>query len=275
MLKAKQIKTVLGDVWQMSGKYWEVYPNLNISRLKIELDALIKAEIDKNVRISFDDIFNFLLERGFMPLNIYAFLTGFLLKEYAADPYRYSAGTDGNTGGAMTVQKLAECVNDGIRQASAPARNNRPKYLEIMSANQRQFMEFASEVFDVSEDVSVEQSAQKLRLKLKNLGYPLWCYVDAADAKYRDFLRLLADIANSKQAVGVSSLAERAGQFLINTPEAFHDLKEFLTVDKGRELFTEFLRDFAGGIFFGLAEKIGVSDVVTECQKRVTFGDKI
>lgn len=276
MLKKNQIKTVLGDVWRMSGKYWEVYPNLNISRLKIELDALIKAEIDKNVRISFDDIFNFLLERGFMPLNIYAFLTGFLLKEYAADPYRYSAGIDGNMGGAMTAQKLAECVGESIKQALNPAtKNYRPKFLEIMSANQQQFMEFASKIFGVAEDVSVEQSAQKLRLKLKNLGYPLWCYVEAAADEYKDFLYLLAEVANSKQAVSVSALAERAGQFLINNPVAFNYLKNFFTVDKGREIFTDFLRQFEGGTIFELAEKIGVSDVVAQCQRRLTSDDKI
>lgn len=274
MLKADQIKILLGNVWKMSGKYWEVYPDLNISRLKIELDTLIQTEIDKHVRISFDDIFNHLMERGFMPLNIYAFLTGFLLKEYAADPYRYSAGIDGNMGGAMTVQKLTECIADSIRQVVNPTRTYRSKYIEIMSVNQQQFMKFAAKVFNVTEDVSVEQSAQKLRLKLKNLSYPLWCYVEAADDKYKKFLELLAGIANTNQA-SVSALAERAGQFLMNTPAAFHDLKNFLTVDKGRELFTDFLKHFEDGIIFDLAKQIGMSDVVTECQRRVTSDDKI
>ena len=70
MLNANQVKILLGDVWKMSGKYWEVYPDLNISRLKIELDTLIKSEINKHVRISFDDIIGYLMERGFMPLNV-------------------------------------------------------------------------------------------------------------------------------------------------------------------------------------------------------------
>ena len=115
MLKPSSIKIVLGDLWQMSGKYWEIYPDVSVSRLKIELDALIKAELDRNSRIAFDDIFNWLIERGFMPLNIYAFLTGFLLKEYAGEQYRFSAGIDGNFGGAMSVQKLTECINDSIK----------------------------------------------------------------------------------------------------------------------------------------------------------------
>ncbi len=273
--KTNAIKKVLGDIWQISGKYWEIYSNLNISRLKIELDDFIKSEIEKNIRVSFEEIFKFLLERGFMPVNLYAFLTGFLLKEYAADPYRYSAGIDGNMGGAMSVEKLAECIGESIKEFYMPARSYRPKYLEIMSPNQRQFMEFATKIFGVSEDVSVEQSAQKFRLKLKNLGYPFWCYVDAASDKYKDFLHLLAEIANSKQAVSISALAERAGQFLTNKPETFDDLKIFLTEQKGREIFITFIKNFEGGIIFELEQKIGTDDVVEECRRRITSGDGI
>lgn len=275
MLKADAIKIVLGDVWKMSGKYWEVYPELNISRLKVEVDGLIKSELEKNSRISFDDIIAFLLEFGFMPLNIYAFLTGFLLKEYAADPYRYSAGIDGNLGGALSVQKLAEFIGESFKQISNPARNYRPKFLEIMSINQRQFMLFVSEIFNVEEDISVEQSAQKLRIKLADLGCPLWCYVEAAEDKYKSFLQLLAEISNSKQAVSVSALAERAGQFLTDNFIAFHDLKTFLTAQKGREIFVDFLQEFEDGIIFDLARKIGIENPVSECRQRIISGDGI
>ena len=275
LLKTSDIKIILGDLWQMSGKYWQVYPDLNISRLKIELDTLIKNEIEKNSRISFDEIIDYVLERGFMPLNIYGFLIGFLLKEYSADPYRYSAGIDGNQGGAMNLQKLAECIGESLKKSVAPVRGYRPKYLEIMSQNQRQFMDFAAKVFGVSEDVSVEHSAQKLRNKITNLGYPLWCYIDAAEEKYRDFLNLLIEIANSKQSVGISSLAENAGQFLINNPSAVQYLKEFLNAEKGREIFVNFLKNFEGGIIFDLAKKIGMNRIVEECQTRIAFGDAI
>ena len=64
------------------------------------------------------------------------------------------------------------------------------------------------------------------------------------------FLRLLAEIANSREKISVSALAERAGQFLLNNPAAFHDLKIFLTAQRGREIFTDFLKTFEGGIIF-------------------------
>ncbi|MCR5834345.1 MAG: hypothetical protein K6G55_06840 [Selenomonadaceae bacterium] len=275
MLKAKDIKLVLGDLWHVSGKYWELYPDLMLSRLKVEIDTLIKTELEKNIRISFKTIFDYLLERGFMPLNIHAFLTGFLLKEYACDPYRFSAGKDGDIGGALNTEKLAEYIAESIKQSITPMRNYRPKYLEIMSPNQRQFMSFASEIFNVNEDISVEHSAQKLRLQLKKLGYPLWCYVDVAEDKYRDFLLLLKEIANSKLDVSVSALAERAGQILTNNPAAFGDMKNFLTAENGQKIFTEFLQNFEGGIIFELANQIGITNPVSECQNRITSGDSI
>lgn len=277
MLNDNQIKIVLRDIWQISGKYWEVYPDLSISKLKIELDSFIKDQIDKNVRVDFDSIFNFLLARGFMPLNIYAFLTGFLMKEYAQDPYRFSGGIDGNLGGAMTPDKLKECIGDSISQAKNPSSKKRNlKYLEIMSQNQRQFMEFAKEVFRVSEDVSVEQCAQKLRTKLKDLDYPLWCYVDAVEDQYKLFLELLSNIANSSSSSkSVSMLAENAGEFLSKNPRALFDLKNFLTPQKGREIFTDFVQNFKDGILLDLAKQIGIDDPVSECQKLVTSGDGI
>ena len=269
MMKKEVVKIVLGDVWQQSDNYWEVCPGLSLSRLKIELDTLIKSEIDKTTRIAFDEIINFFLERGFMPLNLYAFLTGFLLKEYAAEPYRFGTGVEGSLGDFLYPQKLAECINESFKQSVNPSRNYRPKYLEIMSPNQRQFIEFVSDIFDTPKNFSLEQSAQTLQLKFKNLTSPLWCYIDAAEEKYKDFLYLLAETSASKQAVSISTLAEKAGQFLAKNFDAVHDLKIFLTVENGRKIFADFLKNFKDGIIFETAEAIGIRDVVKECLMRL------
>ena len=275
MLKANQIKNIFGDLWQISAKYWEVYPNAELSKLKKEIDNLITTEIDKNVRIAFDDIFAYLLEVGFMPCNLYACLTGFLLKEYAEDPYRYSAGIDGNVGGAMNKDKLAECIGECIKQTMTPTRSYRPKYIEIMSQNQRYFMNFATEIFGVDENNSVEQSAQKLRNKMTNLNCPFWCYVDAADKQYESFLQLVAEIANSKKAEAISTLSERAGELLAKNPKTISAMKKYLTQEKGKEIFQNFVTNFEGGELLEVAKKIGADDVFSDCLRRVTSGDGI
>lgn len=275
VLRTNSIKLLLGDAWHISEKYIEVYPDAKISRLKIEIDTLIKNELEKNIRISFEDIFRFLIERGFMPLNIYAFLTGFLLKEYAADPYRYSSDVEGNQGGAMNPQKLAECISEAIKQFFNPSKNYRPKYIEIMSPNQRLFMEFAAKVFNVTEDISVEKSAEKLRVKFKNLNYPLWCYVDSVDGKYLEFIQILKEIVLSKQSVSVSALAESAGEFLADNPNTNDDLKNLLSPQNSHENFCLFMKNFEDGIIFNLADKIGVDDVIADFRKRLSIGNEI
>ena len=125
------------------------------------------------------------------------------------------------------------------------------------------------EVFNERAAVSVEQSGQKLYCKLKELNYPMWCYVEVAEEKYKDFLNLLTEIAKSKQSVSVSALAERAGQFLRENPTAITDLKDLLTEQKGRDSFIEFLKKFEAGIIFELGEEIGVKDIIFESQKSV------
>ena len=275
MLRASQIKNIFGDLWKISSKYWEVYPDNEISKLKKEIDNLITTEIDNNVRIAFDEIFSYLLEVGFMPCNLYACMTGFLLKNYAEDPYRYSAGIDGNVGGALNKDKLAECIGECIKQANTPTRNYRPKYIEIMSQNQRYFMNFATEIFGVDENNSVEQSAQKLRNKMINLNCPFWCYVDVADKQYESFLQLVAEIANSKKAEAISTLAERAGELLAKNPKTISAMKNYLTQEKGREIFQNFVENFEGGKLLEVAKKIGADDVFSDCLRRVTSGDGI
>ena len=83
------------------------------------------------------------------------------------------------------------------------------------------------------------------------------------------------EIANSKQSVSVSALTEQAGQFLVNNPSAFDDLKNFFTPQNGLKIFTDFLKNFDAGIIFELANLIGIDDVISECQRRVTAGDGI
>ena len=269
MLKKNATKIILGDVWKMSSKYWEVCSDLSISRLKIELDALIKSEIEKTTRIAFDEIIDFLLERGFMPLNVYVFLTGFLLKEYSNEPYRFGSGDAGSLGDFLTPTKLADCIVESFKQSLNPTRNYRSKYLEIMSPNQRQFMEFLIELFGVPNNFSIEQIAPMLQRQLKILNYPFWCYVEGAEEKYKNFLLLIAEIASAGQTVSVSTLTESAGKFLVNHAESASDLKMFLTADNGRKIFSDFLKLFEGGIIFTMAKSIGIRDVVAECLSRL------
>lgn len=144
-----------------------------------------------------------------------------------------------------------------------------------MSQNQRYFMNFATEIFGVDENNSVEQTAQKLRNKMTNLNYPFWCYVDSADNQFENFLQLVAEIANSKKAEAISTLSERAGELLTKNPKIISAMKEYLTQEKGKEIFQNFVTKFADGKLIEVAKKIGADDIFNDCLRRVTSGDGI
>ena len=269
MFKTGSAATIFGNIWIENVKYWRTYPSLRLSRLKIELDAMIKSAIAANSRISFDDIIGYLVTRGFMPVNVYAVIIGFLLKEYGAEPYRVSSGNDTNIGATMNIQKLAECIGESMK----PGKNHRPKYLEILSPNQKKFIEFVAVILNLPEESSVERSANQLRTKLKSLRYPFWCYVAIAKENYKDFLRLLTEIANLKQTISIAAMAEQAGQFLTDNPKSFLELKDLLTAESGRAFFTDFVRAFDNGALIDTAKIIGVRDVVGECLRRADVGE--
>ena len=267
MLKLRDIKNILPNIWEVNVAYWEIYPELPISQLKIQLDSLIQSEFAKKGRVSFDTILEFLISVGFMPLNIYSFLTGFLMKEYADEPYRFS---ENNSGGAMFPTKLAEIIADTFKQFSnSNNKNYHLKYLEILSPNQQNFISFIQKIFEVNDVYSVEQTAKVLRLKLKNLGVPLWCYVDNAEKKYREFLNILTSVAVDTQNINLSTLTERAGLFLSKNPATVQYFQNFLSDSNGRHLFSDFIARLDDGLVIEMAKKIEVENIFEECQQRL------
>lgn len=106
-------KHVLSTVWNME-KYWEnpTVSSLSITKIKIEVDKLIEDAF-KSGQISIGEIYEFLENKyGFAPCNLSAFITGFLLKEYSSEPYRYSDSSSGHE--TMTPDKLAEMIGNYI-----------------------------------------------------------------------------------------------------------------------------------------------------------------
>ena len=110
------VMPLLQDAWQIT-EYWKASPTRPISKLKKNVDDLVNNAFKRDGHISVADIFDRLIDHGFMPCNLYALLTGFLLKEYAVDAYRYS---DGETGDRMSADKMAEIVGEYIKHKNTP-----------------------------------------------------------------------------------------------------------------------------------------------------------
>lgn len=259
-------------------KYWEdsQRKTLAISKLKTSLDKLIATRLAADARVSISEIFDYLTEQGFMPCNLYAYLTGFLLKEYAQEPYRFGVGTSGDDGGRMTVEKLAEFIGEYIKHKGVkPIRNYHEKYIEVMTQEQKLFVDFARDVFDIPDNLSVEQAAAHVRNKLKDFGYPIWCLKYIDDSALDGFIDKLSAIACTKTGENVPALANEFGRMLGDIPTAAQNLSRLFTQENGSKAIGEFLHDFEGGELIRISNAIGVDDVLGDVRRQIGAGEAL
>lgn len=257
--------------------YWET-PAANallISKLKIEIDQTIQQRLNRDARISIRDIFDYLCERGFMPCNLYAYLTGFLLKEYATDAYRYGVGESGENGGIMTQEKLADIISEYMKHKSRPIRNYREKFIEIMTQEQKAFVDFTVEAFGVPENASVEVAASFMRQSLKGFGYPIWC-LSVIDANNLSVLiDKMAAIASTKSGENVPTLAAEFGRMLGNVPTAKENLIRLLSKDNGPNAMRAYLEEFENGALLEYEKKLGVDDILLDVKRQIGAGEAL
>lgn len=128
------VRNMMGEVIGVTN-YVQDFPNNSVSKLKARLDEMIQSSFKTDVRISVGTIYEYLMDMGFMPCDLYAFLAGFLLSEYSGEPYRYSIGTAGDNGGIMDVDTLGDYIGEYIKHKNTPIKNYQEKYIEIMTQN--------------------------------------------------------------------------------------------------------------------------------------------
>ncbi|MBR0282733.1 MAG: hypothetical protein IJQ81_14315, partial [Oscillibacter sp.] len=268
----KDIPSLMNGAWNVP-EYWKQSPMLPISKLKTELDEMIQSRLATDIRVSHEEIYDFLAERGFMPCNLYAFLTGFLLKEYAGEPYRYGIGEAGEQGDIQTPDYLGDHIGECFKRQnpSQGIEDNRykKKYLEIMSVPQKAFVDFTAKAFQVPGSSSVEKAASQMRLRLTKLGCPLWCYKTIDTNNLGWFLDIVGKIANNSSGDNVPSLAAKLGGRLLDFPAASDQLASLLTPENGQKALAEFLRTFRDGKLVALADAIGTPYMMNDV--RSTF----
>ena len=272
IFQEKYVKAMLGDVLGVED-YENVKPNLSISKLKAKVKNLIEETFKDDVRISISSIFDFLMEDGFMPCAMYAYLAGFLLSDYSDEPYRYGVGSAGDDGGKMTAEQLGNDIGEYVKNKITSIKNYKEKYIEIMTPEQKAFVDFASKTFGIPENLSVEQAASKVRIKLRDIGYPIWCFKTIDTNSLEGFIDKLAEISNAKNGDNVPSLAGQMGKMLIAVPSSVENLAELLTEENGYKAMEEYLQEFENGELLSCAEEIGISDVMADVKKQIGSGE--
>lgn len=254
-------------------EYWSdpTTERLPISVIKKDLDEKIGKALRKEGRIEIKEIFGLLVAQGFMPCNLYAYLAGFLLREYADAVYRWG---DDTAGGPMSPDKLAELLDAAIKDIGRPGNRYKPIFLQLMTKEQKAFTTMASEAFGVDEDLSIEQWTNRVRTKLGELGFPLWCLVPSADDLAKPFLEKLAAFANPTNAGdNASKIAGDTGKMAASAPGVGAALKAVLSREAAEEAMRTFLVSFEGGEVMAAAERIHAEDPVADVRRIFTSGD--
>ena len=272
IFQEKYVKAMLGDALGIE-HFEEVKPHLSISKLKLKVKTLIDGVFEKDVRIAISDIFDYLMKEGFMPCSMYAYLAGFLLSDYSDEPYRYGVGSAGDDGGKMTAEELGNDIGEYVKNKVSPIKNYKEKYIEIMTPDQKAFVDFAAKAFGIAENLSVEQAASKVRIKLRDIGYPIWCFKAIDTNSLEGFIDKLAEISNSQNGGNVPTLAGQMGKMLLAVPSSIDNLAQLLTSENGYKAMGEFLHDFEEGQLLTCAEAIGIPDVMADVKKQIGSGE--
>lgn len=268
----KAVRNMMGDVIG-AADYVKDFPGNSVSKLKDKLDRMIQDTLQTEVRISVGTIYDYLMDLGFMPCDLYAFLAGFLLSEYAGEPYRFSIGTAGDNGGVMSPDTLGDYIGEYIKYKNNPFKGYKEKFIEIMTQDQKAFVDFAHDAFDVPENLSVEQVASRVRVRLRDIGYPVWCYKCIDTNNLEGFIDKLADIANAKAGETVPTLAGQLGKMLTQIPTASKNLATLITEENGAKAMQEFLHEFENGELLSVADAIGIQNVIGDVKRQVGSGE--
>jgi hypothetical protein len=124
-------------------------------------------------------------EFGFAPCNMSAFITGFLLKEYAfeGNPYRYIDSQNAHE--PMTSKLMSDMLGDyiGTYLDASKAAKYKDTYLVKMTAEEMAFYSLTENAFNLTQNIcaSPGQAAQLVRAKMKALGLPIWCLAEIDD----------------------------------------------------------------------------------------------
>lgn len=263
------LENAFNGAWQIPD-YWKVAPSNPISRMKLYLNDIIEEKMESEGRISIREIYNSLKDApiGLMPCNASAFALGFLLKEYVNDG-KYS-WSDNVSSDELSMDKFKTMIADVIKLDNTDNKHYRDNYIVTMTPEQKSFMELTSSSFGIDKKLcsSLEHTRERLRAKMKDMGFPIWSLtyiLEKVNLKtdnevIAELLNLYCAIANnnaSETGKSESDIANEIGKLAIDYPTCTEDLKNLLTKENCTIGMQSYLNSYGNGELIKLANKIG------------------
>lgn len=267
-MNANVEKSLLAGVKDVP-EYWKAAPTLSLSKIKTKVEQKLKAAFKPGGegRVEFGDIVDMLLDNGFMPLALYGYLTGYLLKEYANADYRYSM--DG-TSVPLTTEKLTEGILNVFKNINGTGGRYHEAFIEILTEDQRRFADLAKKVFQLGENASIDIVAQQMTVKIRDFQYPLWCFKALPESveveRYLDQFMLLLNPVNQKGA-SLANVATEIGRMVAAEPGAEERLSRLLTKEKAAEAMNAWLDEYEGGAFRQVTIDINAQDPLSDVRR--------
>lgn len=261
VIEAKHEAVLLKDVKDVA-EYWKKFPENPLAKLKKEIERMTSGAFAPGGtgRIAIGTIVDMLIKRGFMPTNLSAYLTGFLLKEYASSAYRYS---DGENGEPMTSDRLTNLIFSYFKKLNGTEPRYRDCYIEVLTEEQRLFADLAKEIFGLQSNSSIDAIAAQISSRVKDFQYPLWCFKSLPESvELERFIDQFTLLLNPANATGANSgaIATTIGMLIRDNPSAKEKLKNLFSKEKAVEAMFLYLEEFDGGEFQKVANEIGASD---------------
>jgi hypothetical protein len=265
---ATKLENALDGAWGLDN-YWISNSSLLISKIKIFIEEEIHTAFNNDGKVSIFQLYNKLkaVPYGFMPCNLTAFIFGFVLKEYANDTYRWS---DGQISDNMSPEKLKEMIKEIIDLQSTPSNRHKEKFIVTMTEEERAFTTATSKIFNIPENqcASIEQMRDRLRSKMKELSFPIWCTKEMLSSLelsvpkkiVENMITAYIGVANS---LNISSskteldIALEIGKQCINSPNVVEDLVKLFTKENCRNGMIEYLKNYDKGQLVKLSDEIG------------------
>ncbi len=248
-------KSVLQNVWDKED-YWSdaSTSGLPISMIKKSVDALIIDSFNKDGQIAIGDIYDYLQnEYGFAPSNLSAFITGFLLREYGGEPYRYSDSSGSHE--PMSADKLSEMIGNYVGKTPSPT------YIVKMTAEEKAFYETTEKAWDITPNScsSASQAGICVKNKMQKLGLPIWSLEEVDTQGVFDIVKMYIDLVQ-KEGNEAHKIAITIGGISKNKPSLGEQLKNLISIENCQEGMKLFLSSFEKGKLLSLADDIGAKD---------------
>jgi hypothetical protein len=243
----------LVNVWNVD-KYWEKQPTLAISRIKIALEEKIEAAFARDGQISTRELYDELETTfGFAPCNMSAFLAGFLLKEYAGEPYRYFDTQ--NCHDSMSPLKLKEMLGNYINNMKS---NYKDTYIVKMTQEERAFYALTEKAWGIAPNTcgTAGRAALAVGDKMRGLGLPVWCLAEVDKNGVYEYVEKFIELVQ-KEGKEAHQKAIEIGKIAMGKPTLGDALSSLFTKSNCQEGMRKFLSHFESGQILNLAKKIG------------------